>query len=228
MAKKQDELAIISGALAQVGGLERITEWAAEATMTYKTLMSYYRCAMMEIETKFKVLNEEFSVDSEANPVEGIKCRIKSPDSLFEKLLRRGIQLTPDAIMENINDVAGIRVICSTKSDVYMLAEALLMQPDVELVEEKDYIKSPKPSGYRSLHLIVATPINLNDGAMMMKVEVQLRTLAMDVWASLEHKIKYKKDLSSLPENADTELAACAALCAEVDDRMQALRDATK
>lgn len=225
MAERKDELAIISGALAQVGGIERVAEWAVETTMSFKTLMSYYRCALMEIETKFKVLNEEFSVDSESNPVESIKTRIKSPDSLFEKLIRKGYDLTIDSISENINDVAGIRVVCSTKSDVYMLAEALLMQADVELVEEKDYIKNPKGNGYRSLHLIVATPINLHDGAKMMKVEVQLRTLAMDVWASLEHKIMYKKDPDRLPANADYELAACAALCAEVDERMQELRD---
>lgn len=228
MVKQQDELAVVRGALAQAGGLERVTEWASKATMPYRELMAYYRCALMEIETKFKVLNEEFAVDSESNPVESIKSRIKSPDSLFEKLIRKGCELTPEAIMEGVDDVAGIRVICSTKSDVYMLADALLMQPDVELIAEKDYIKNPKPNGYRSLHLIVATPINLLDGSKMMKVEVQLRTLAMDAWASLEHKIKYKKDLDVLPLNANDELAACAALCSEVDDRMQALQDAMR
>ena len=228
MAQTDTELSIVNGALARVGGLERVTEWVHQASLPLRLLISYYRCALMEIETKFKVLNEEFSIDGETNPIEDIKTRIKSIESLFEKLVRKGYPLSPESVFENINDVAGIRVICSTVSDVYLLANALLKQPDVELVEKKDYIENPKANGYRSLHLIVATPINLSDGPKLMKVEVQLRTLAMDVWASLEHKICYKKDADRLPDNAADELAACAALCAEVDQRMQALRDAVK
>lgn len=228
MEQHVKEPAVIESALTRVGEIERITEWAHEAALPMRLLLRYYRCALMEIETKFKVLDEEFSIDGETNPVESIKTRIKSMDSILEKLIRKGFPLNTQSVHDNINDVAGIRVICSTISDVYMMADALLMQPDVELIERRDYIQNPKPSGYRSLHLIVATPINLSSGQKLMRVEVQLRTLAMDVWASLEHKICYKKDADKLPENASSELIACAALCAEVDLRMQDLRDAIK
>lgn len=186
-------------------------------------LMAYYRCAMMEVETKLNVLNEEFSLRYDRNPINSIKSRLKSVNSIREKLERKSLPMSAETIESNIYDVAGLRVICSFPDDVYMLAEALLSQDDVTLIEKKDYIKKPKPNGYRSLHLIVEVPIFLAKEKKKMKVEIQLRTIAMDCWASLEHQLRYKKDLDFTSEMAH-ELALCANLSAELDVRMDALR----
>ncbi len=188
-------------------------------------LMSYYRCAMMEIETKFRVLNEERASRWARNPIESIKCRLKTPESIIKKLLRRGFPVTVPSIEENLNDVAGVRVICSFIEDVYELSEVLLAQDDVLLVERKDYIANPKPNGYRSLHLIVRTPIFLFGGRREMKVEIQLRTIAMDFWATLEHELGYKKGFE-LSDDVRRELFACAEESAALDARMNALKNA--
>ncbi len=188
-----------------------------------QSLMAYYKCAMMEIETKFKVLNEERLSVWERNPIESIKYRLKSPESIFYKLIRRGLPLTIASIEENLFDVAGVRVICEFVEDVYNLSEVLLSQDDIKLVEKKDYIKNPKPNGYRSLHLIVKTPIFLFDGRKEMNVEIQFRTIAMDFWASLEHDLNYKKGYN-LPKEVSDELYACAELSASLDERMNALK----
>lgn len=190
------------------------------------TLMAYYQCAIMEVETKFKVLSEQYSLEYDRNPIEGIKSRVKSMESLLKKIRRKNIPLTIEAIEENIQDIAGVRVICSFQDDIYTLAKCFLDQDDVVLIKEKDYIKNPKPSGYRSLHLIVKTPIFLKEGKKMVTVEVQLRTIAMDFWASLEHKLRYKK---SIPEEQSKYLAEemldCAQISAMLDERMQKVRD---
>lgn len=191
--------------------------------IAYRELMAYYRCAMMEMQTKFNVLNEELSLQYDRNPIETIKARLKSPDSIGDKLSRRGLEPTIENIEQNIFDIAGVRVICSFPEDIYMLAESLLRQDDIRLVERKDYIATPKPNGYRSLHLIVEVPIFLHNEKRMMKVEVQLRTIAMDCWASLEHKIRYKKDVSDL-KSIHKELKRCADISAELDARMDAVR----
>ena len=149
----------------------------------------------MEIETKFKVLDEQYSLRYDRNPIESIKSRVKSMDSLLKKIRKRNISLTLEAIEESIYDVAGIRVICSFQEDIYLLADCLIQQDDIKLIEIKDYIKNPKENGYRSLHLIVEIPIYLQDEKRNVKVEIQLRTIAMDFWASLEHKLRYKKNL---------------------------------
>ena len=141
-------------------------------------LMAYYRCAMMEIETKFNVLNQEFSLRYDRNPIQDIRTRLKSPESVIRKLRKKGVELSADSIEENLADVAGVRVICSFLADVYLLADALLSQDDITLIEKKDYIKNPKPNGYRSLHLIVTVPIFLAQKKQPMKVEIQLRTLS--------------------------------------------------
>lgn len=190
----------------------------------YKELMAYYRCAMMAVETKFNVLNEELSLQYDRNPIETIKTRLKSPESLLEKLNRRELPVTVGSIEENITDVAGVRVICSYVSDIYMLAESFARQDDIRVVQRKDYIQCPKPNGYRSLHLVVETPIFLHDEKKLMKVEVQFRTLSMDLWASLEHKIRYKKDL---PENREIEqeLFECAQLSTALEQRMERLQE---
>ena len=187
-------------------------------------LMSYYRCAMMEVVTKFNVLNEQFSLQFDRNPITGIKSRLKTLPSILEKLERRGHPFTLESIEENLNDVAGVRVICSHPSDIYTLADAFLKQDDITLIEKKDYIANPKPNGYRSLHLIVETPIFLHDKKKMMKVEVQFRTISMDWWASLEHKIRYKKDVEITPEIAQ-ELYDCAEMSAELDKRMETIQN---
>lgn len=163
----------------------------------YDTLISYYKCAMMEVETKFRVLNEQFSLEYDRNPIESIKTRIKSTDSLIRKIRDKNIPLTMTAIENNINDIAGVRIICSFLDDIYTLADCLINQDDITLIKIKDYVKNPKDNGYRSLHLIVSVPIFLQNEKRDVKVEVQLRTISMDSWASLEHKILYKKAFKS-------------------------------
>lgn len=190
------------------------------------TLMAYYRCAIMEVETKFKVLNEQFSLEYDRNPIEGIKSRIKSVESLAKKVRDKNIPMTIQSIEENITDIAGVRVICAFPEDIYMLADCLLQQDDITLIQKKDYIQDPKPGGYRSLHLIVSVPIFLKNEKRNMKVEVQLRTIAMDFWASLEHKLRYKKKIP--PQAADelaVELKDCALQSAKLDQRMQDIRN---
>ena len=191
-----------------------------------ETLLTYYRCAIMEVETKFKVLNEEFSLEYDRNPIESIKSRIKSNESLAKKVRDKNIPLNIESIEANIHDVAGIRVVCSFPEDIYMLADCLLKQDDITLVEKKDYIKNPKPNGYRSLHLIISVPIFLRNEKKNMKVEVQLRTIAMDFWASLEHKLRYKKKISDeIATELAEELKSCAEQSADLDKRMQDIRN---
>jgi putative GTP pyrophosphokinase len=192
----------------------------------YDKLISYYRCAMMEIETKFKVLNEQFSLQYDRNPIESIKTRIKSTDSLIRKIRDKNIPLTINSIEKNINDIAGIRIICSFPQDIYTLADCLISQDDITLINKKDYVKNPKPSGYRSLHLIVSVPIFLQNEKRNVKVEVQLRTIAMDNWASLEHKLRYKKNLPKEQlKQLSVELSECAKMSAELDYKMQSIHD---
>ncbi len=200
-----------------------VIEWSKPLMQKFATLMAYYRCAMMEIETKFNVLNVEYSLRLDRNPINSIKSRLKSIPSMREKLKKYGLPMSVDAIWENLHDVAGVRVICSFPQDVYTLADALLKQDDITLVEMKDYIKNPKPNGYRSLHLIVTVPIFLAHEKRLMEVEIQLRTIAMDSWASLEHQLKYKKEYA-FDENMINELLYCANLSAELDERMDKLR----
>lgn len=203
--------------------VEEVFKWSKARMQEYSKLMAYYRCAIMEVETKFNVLNEEFSLQYDRNPINGIKSRLKSIESIKEKLERKGLPYTVQAIEENLNDVAGVRVVCSFTADVYLLAEALLKQDDIQLIEKKDYIANPKENGYRSLHLIVSVPIFLAHEKRIMKVEVQLRTIAMDSWASLEHQLRYKKDLE-FTEEMVSELYRCAQLSSELDEKMDALR----
>ena len=194
--------------------------------MPLKRLLAYYRCAIMEVETKFNVLNEEFSLEYDRNPIETIKTRLKSTESIIKKLVRRNFPLTVDSIEANLNDIAGVRVVCSFLEDIYLLADCLLQQDDVKLIQVKDYIKNPKPNGYRSLHLIIEIPIFLKDERKDMRVEVQLRTIAMDFWASLDHKLSYKKDIPE--EEAKLlrqELLECAQISADLDVRMGEIKN---
>lgn len=203
---------------------EDMMEWSKGMLQKYNKLMAYYRCAIMEVETKFNVLNEEFSLRYDRNPINGIKSRLKRLDSIKEKLERKELPFTMDAVEEHIHDVAGVRVVCSFVDDVYLLADALLKQDDITLLEKKDYIANPKPNGYRSLHLIVTVPIFLEHEKRLMQVEIQLRTIAMDFWASLEHQLRYKKDFD-FTEYMAKELQDCADLSAQLDARMDSLRE---
>lgn len=194
-----------------------------ENAVPFIKLMNQYECALMEVETKLKVLNKEFSLAYNRNPFESIKTRLKSPVSIIEKMKRKGYELTLNSIEEKLADIAGIRVICSFPEDIYILAELLARQDDIIVLEKKDYIANPKESGYRSLHLILDIPIFLSTGKKHMKVEVQFRTIAMDFWASLEHKLKYKKDVANADEIGE-ELKKCADIINETDFRMQEIR----
>lgn len=203
---------------------EKTIDWMQKKSSDFIKNMTYYRCAIMEIETKFNVLNEEFSLEHNHNPINTIKTRLKGPLSIKNKLERRGFPLSIDSMTENLNDIAGVRVICSFKSDVYLLAQALLTQDDIELIRERDYIKNPKANGYRSLHLLVGIPIFLAHEKHIMKVEIQLRTIAMDFWASLEHQLRYKKE-GDFSEEMMGELYECAQLSDALDQRMDNLRE---
>lgn len=202
-------------------------KWVDNSSAPYKELMAYYRCAIMAIETKFRILNEELSIQYDRNPIETIKSRLKSPESIFDKITRKGCPLTVESIEENITDIAGVRVICSFPSDIYMLANAFEKQDDIHVITRKDYISNPKPNGYRSLHLIVDTPIFLHDRKRYMKVEVQFRTIAMDWWASTEHKTRYKIDIFE-SEAIKYELSDCARIAEELDQRMEQLYTITR
>lgn len=198
----------------------------AEQLLLTRELMACYKCAMYEVETKFRVLNENFSVQNERNPIESIKTRLKSPESIANKLSKMGLSMTPETVERELHDVAGVRVICSFLDDIYMLSDCLVNQTDVTLIEKKDYIKNPKTNGYRSLHLIIEIPIFLHDHTRNMKVEVQLRTITMESWADLEHKLRYKKDLSEeVQTHIGEELAECAALCNTLDKKMQSVKN---
>lgn len=202
---------------------QKIKQFVGYYAQPYKELMAYYRCAMMSVETKFNVLNEELSLQYDRNPIETVKTRLKTPESVLEKTSRKGFPLTVDSIEENINDIAGVRVITSFVSDIYTLRDAFLKQDDIRLIEKKDYIKEPKSNGYRSLHLIVEIPIFLHNEKKTMKVEVQFRTTAMDWWATVEHKLRYKKDYG-ISEQMERELYECAEIGADLDRRMEELR----
>lgn len=212
--------------IAQVAGNEEFAIMVRQNIEPFRRLMAYYECALMEVETKFRVLNAEYSLQHDRNPIESIKTRLKSPDSIAEKMKRKGFPITVDSIEQNLTDVAGVRVVCTFTEDMFTLADALLAQDDVKLIERRDYVANPKPSGYRSLHLIIETPIFLEHEKRIVRVEVQLRTISMNFWASLEHQLRYKKNLDAAEATAvATELVELAEAAADLDSRMQALRD---
>ena len=192
-------------------------------TKEFGDMMALYRCAIMEIQTKLNVLNEEFSLQYDRNPFESIQSRLKSPTSIVEKMLRRGIEINVENMEGEIFDIAGIRVVCSFKEDIYKLSDLLVQQDDVLLLARKDYIANPKPNGYRSFHIIVDVPIFLSEGKKHMKVEVQFRTIAMDFWASVDHKLRYKKEVKH-PEVVLERLKKCADSLADMDEEMEAIR----
>ena len=195
-------------------------------TRQIRQMLADYECAAMEIETKFKVLNLQFSSVSDRNPIETIKTRIKTMPSILRKLQKKNLPITIEAIEENLHDIAGVRVICSFIDDIYKLAEYISNQDDIEVIESKDYISNPKEGGYRSLHLIVRTPIFTQKGKKLVNVEVQIRTIAMDFWASLEHKLRYKKQIDpDLLSQLSSELKICSKESDELDRTMQSIRE---
>lgn len=183
-------------------------------------LQQVYEAGIKEIKTKLEILDSEFKVKHDHNPIHHIESRLKKPDSIVKKAIDKDISLTERDIVNNIHDIAGIRVICNYVNDVYLVAKLLINQDDIEVIEVKDYIENPKPSGYRSLHLVLQIPIFLAEGPKPIHVEVQIRTIAMDFWASLEHKLKYKTD-NQVPEDIREELQDCAQTIAYLDSRMQ-------
>lgn len=189
----------------------------------YKELMMMYKCAIKEVKTKFEVLDTEFKIRYQRNPINFIKTRLKSTTSIIEKMRKRQIPFTIENIEQHINDVAGIRVICSYVDDIYKIAKALIQQDDIKLIEQKDYIANPKPNGYRSLHLIVSVPVYFAENKKNIKVEVQIRTIAMDSWASLEHQLRYKQQTENEAEISE-KLKECADLISEIDSRMLDIR----
>ena len=189
-------------------------------------LLMRYESAIREVRTKLEILNDELSLLGHQNPINSILSRRKKTLSIFEKLERQGDELTLSSIQENLNDVAGIRVICGFIDDIYKVAKMLARQDDVRLIQVKDYIKNPKPNGYRSYHLIVKVPIFLSDKVENVAVEVQFRTIAMDFWASLEHKLRYKKNLSEEKEKEiERRLLLCAEISAKLDNQMQKVKE---
>lgn len=185
----------------------------------FNELMMKYNAAIREITTKLEVLNDELSLGDDDNPIESIQSRIKKPISIAKKLKKLGKPMNFDTIVENLNDIAGVRVICSFIDDIYRLSEMIANQDDINVVEIKDYIKNPKPNGYRSYHMIVEVPVFFSDCKQLMRVEIQIRTVAMDFWASLEHRLKYKRDVTN-EEEIVNELKDCAEVIANTDMKM--------
>jgi len=213
----ENEIAIINNSLMKT------TKKFVGTIVEYKELMMMYSCAMKEVKTKFDVLNTEFKVQYERNPIDHISTRLKSTVSITEKLAKHGHVFSVKGIEENIHDVAGIRVVCSYIDDIYFISEAFLKQDDITLIEKKDYIKNPKKNGYRSLHLIVKVPVFFAEQKKDMVVEVQIRTIAMDFWASLEHQLKYKHNIPN-QEEVVSQLQTCAEIINATDNKMLEIR----
>ena len=192
---------------------------------SWKTVMFLYTSALKEVGTKLEILNDEFQHVHSYNPIEHIKTRIKSPESIVKKLKRHGHETSIENMVKYVNDIAGVRLICSFTSDIYKLAEMIGNQTDLKVLSIKDYIKNPKQSGYKSYHMLVSVPIFLSDSVVDTKVEIQIRTIAMDFWASLEHKIYYKYE-GRASEYISKDLRECADMVATLDDKMLQLNEA--
>ena len=192
---------------------------------SWKTIMFLYNAALKEVETKLEILNDEFQHVHQYNPIEHIKTRIKTPESIVKKLKRYGYETSVENMIKYINDIAGVRLICSFTSDIYQLAAMIGNQSDLKVISIKDYIKNPKESGYKSFHMLLSVPVFLSDSVVETKVEVQIRTIAMDFWASLEHKIYYKFE-GNAPEYISHELRECADMISDLDNRMLLLNEA--
>ena len=193
----------------------------------FNDLMMMYRCAIREVQTKLEVLDDEFSVEYKRNPISFIKTRIKKPESIYRKLQKLGYDFTAENIQEQLNDVAGVRVVCAFIDDIYTVANLIAGQDGIKVIKIKDYIKNPKPNGYRSYHMIVEIPVFFSKGKTPMRVELQIRTNGMDFWATLEHQLRYKKGIEDLPGYAEIseELLRSAQAVIETDNEMQQIKN---
>lgn len=193
----------------------------------FNDLMMMYRCAIREIRTKFEVLDDEFSVEYKRNPISFIKSRIKRPESIYRKLQKQGYEFTPENIQTKLHDVAGVRVVCSFIDDIYSIADLLASQDDITVIEIRDYIKNPKPNGYRSYHMIVDIPVFFSKGKTPMRAEIQIRTIGMDFWATLEHQLRYKKGIEEMEgyETISHALFDCAQTVMHMDSEMQKIKN---
>ena len=193
----------------------------------FYNLMMMYRCAIREVQTKLEVLDDEFSVEYNRNPISFIKTRIKKPVSIYNKLQKLGYDFTIENIQQQLNDVAGVRIVCAFIADIYTIADLITQQDDIKVIKIKDYIKNPKPNGYRSYHMIVEIPVFFAKGKTLMRVELQIRTNGMDFWATLEHQLRYKKGIEEMPgfDEISKELMHSAQVIIEADNEMQQIKD---
>ncbi len=221
---KTEEYKSMRSVVAKALGEDTDSAVVLETLKDFRWHMTLYHCAIREVQTKFEVLDEELSISRVRNPIDHIESRVKTPESIIGKLRRGGYEFSVKSMTENLNDIAGIRVICQYVDDIYTVADMLSKQDDISVIKVKDYIKNPKPNGYRSYHMVVEVPVFFSERKHYVRVEVQFRTIAMDFWASLEHDIKYKKEIPD-PEVLAKDLKECADIAHSLDARMQAIRD---
>ena len=210
--------------IVNVPDMVQVPEMWVDQARQFQQAMMRYTCAIREVKTKLEVLNDELSVKNQRNPIEMIKSRVKKPKSIVEKLQRRGFEISLESMEKNLDDVAGIRIICSFLDDIYEVADMLIRQDDVKVIAVKDYIQKPKPNGYRSYHMIIEIPVFFSDSKKPIRVEVQIRTIAMDFWASLDHQLKYKKSFIDDNGEISEELKQCAEVIAGTDVKMLEIR----
>lgn len=210
--------------IVNVPDMVQVPEMWVDQSRQFQQAMMRYTCAIREVKTKLEVLNDELSVKNQRNPIEMIKSRVKKPKSIVEKLQRRGFEISLESMEKNLDDVAGIRIICSFLDDIYEVADMLIRQDDVKVIAVKDYIQNPKPNGYRSYHMIIEIPVFFSDSKKPIRVEVQIRTIAMDFWASLDHQLKYKKSFIDDNGEISEELKQCAEVIAGTDVKMLEIR----
>ena len=210
--------------IVNVPDMVQVPEMWVDQAHQFQQAMMRYTCAIREVKTKLEVLNDELSVKNQRNPIEMIKSRVKKPKSIVEKLQRRGFEISLGSMEKNLDDVAGIRIICSFLDDIYEVADMLIRQDDVKVIAVKDYIQNPKPNGYRSYHMIIEIPVFFSDSKKPIRVEVQIRTIAMDFWASLDHQLKYKKSFIDDNGEISEELKQCAEVIAGTDMKMLEIR----
>ena len=210
--------------IVNVPDMVQVPEMWVDQARQFQQAMMRYTCAIREVKTKLEVLNDELSVKNQRNPIEMIKSRVKKPKSIVEKLQRRGFEISLESMEKNLDDVAGIRIICSFLDDIYEVADMLIRQDDVKVIAVKDYIQNPKPNGYRGYHMIIEIPVFFSDSKKPIRVEVQIRTIAMDFWASLDHQLKYKKSFIDDNGEISEELKQCAEVIAGTDVKMLEIR----
>ena len=220
MAERIMQKEIISDPFSSINMDEEITDTLQE----FLTLQQVYDAGIKEVRTKLEILDDEFRVKHDHNPIHHMEYRLKSLKSILGKLEKRGLEVSLESIVINLTDIAGVRVICNYVSDVYKIADLLIKQSDIKLIKKKDYIKHPKENGYRSLHLVVEIPIFLAEKVQPIPVEIQIRTIAMDFWASLEHHLRYKAD-NEVPDGVRDELIDCAKTISHLDYKMQGIHE---